>query len=581
MTNNAAVTFTGDMPVDIGADEPATASLAGNVAPANLYSGGALVSYYVNPADPDTLIAYTGGNPADASKWVFTLTVDPITDEYTFNLIKPLDGTLQTVLIGNSSTFASGPDDLQILTGGGNDLAIVSGWQTVAFNRANWIATGNPGTVTLDDINGSTSGWGVGSNNIEGTEFMRFDFGDADDFDGGGADYQTPIFNGPATSVAAFNLNNFGAGSHTIYVVAHYTDGTFAPYNVTGAFAFSGATANLTVTAPAGKYLDYVEFYGNGEVGGGKIGLVSTSVINEIVDIDLNFNVNITDRDGDTVSGTIDINVQPADDQPIAVQDNATAPEGGQTVNAAFVLDFSASINDSELNQQLDAVRAAGQAIFAAGQAIITIIIFSSTPPTKGTFTDFASFEAAVNGMNPSESGGQRPGGIGQFTDFTAGIELTMDTYVPLASTNNQVFFISDGNPNEQTGTGGNSLADATRTAWIDFVTANDVNVTTIGVGDGIQTARLQDVDVDGTGAPILVDRLRRPDRRAPGRGRRRHIRQRAQPTTRRATAHSRSCPSPWTASPTRITGPTSHRATQLRSFRGVFSMSIRCWADT
>src|SRR6185503_803095 len=101
--------------------------------------------------------------------------------------------------------------------------------------------------------------------------------------------------------------------------------------------------------------------------------------------------------------------------------------------------------------------------------------------------------------------GGVRPTGIGNKTDFTAGIELTMDTFVPYGSTNNQVFFISDGNPNEQLGTGGNSLADATRTAWTNFVTNNDINVSTIGVGNGIQVARLQDVDVDGSGAPILV----------------------------------------------------------------------------
>jgi hypothetical protein len=76
---------------------------------------------------------------------------------------------------------------------------------------------------------------------------------------------------------------------------------------------------------------------------------------------------------------------------------------------------------------------------------------------------------------------------------------------VPSASTNNQVFFISDGNPNEQLGTGGNSLSDATATAWANFIATHDLNVTTIGVGDNIQIARLQDVDLDGSGTPIMV----------------------------------------------------------------------------
>jgi T1SS-143 domain-containing protein len=509
ITNNASASFTGDMPVDIGADEPAKASLLNNSAPADLMSGGAPVHYYVDPADPDTLIAYTGADHTDSSKWVFTLTVDPTTDEYTFNLIKPLDGELVDATIGDASAFGTGPGAAFVLDDGAPvnpiELSIVSGWQVTGFNYANWIATGSPGTVSAHEVNGSTGGWGVDANSFNNTDLLRFDFGDADDF--GASDFDPPIFNGPATSVANFGFNSFGGGTHQIYAVVHYTDNTVGPYNgvAGGIFQFDGGTANLSITAPAGKFIDYVEFYANGENGGGKIGLGSTSVINEVVDIDLHFNVDITDYDGDKASGTIDINVQPADDAPIALADQDSAPEGGQVVNAAFVLDFSGSIDNNELNQQLDAVRAAGQEIFAAGAAIISIIIFSSDAANKGTFTDFAAFEAAVNAMNPLEAGGARPGGIGNDTDFTAAIQKTMSDWVPSATTNNQVFFISDGNPNEQLGTGGNSLSDATKTAWTNFINTHDVNVTTIGVGDGIQTARLQDVDLDGSGQPILV----------------------------------------------------------------------------
>ncbi len=214
-----------------------------------------------------------------------------------------------------------------------------------------------------------------------------------------------------------------------------------------------------------------------------------------------------TDADGDGVTLNADsITVVVENDglAPDAVPDVADAPEGGQPINACFVLDFSGSISDAELNIQLDAVRAAGQAIFANGVAVISIVIFSSDALFKGSFIDSASFTTAVNGMNPAD-GGTRPTGIGTQTDFTAGIELTMDTYVPFADMNNQVFFISDGNPNQQTGTGGNSLADPTAAAWNTFVDSNNINVTTIGVGDGIINARLQDVDLDGQGAPILV----------------------------------------------------------------------------
>ena len=80
-----------------------------------------------------------------------------------------------------------------------------------------------------------------------------------------------------------------------------------------------------------------------------------------------------------------------------------------------------------------------------------------------------------------------------------------MDEWTPLPGYNNQVFFISDGDPNEQTGTGGNSLADSTAADWQDFINDNDLTVTTVGVGNGIINARLQDVDLDGSGSPIAI----------------------------------------------------------------------------
>ncbi len=43
------------------------------------------------------------------------------------------------------------------------------------------------------------------------------------------------------------------------------------------------------------------------------------------------------------------------------------------------------------------------------------------------------------------------------------------------------------------------------RTTGKSFIDNNSLNVTTVGVGDGINTTRLQDVDLDGQGAPISV----------------------------------------------------------------------------
>ncbi|WP_042013986.1 DUF5801 repeats-in-toxin domain-containing protein [Aeromonas fluvialis] len=214
-------------------------------------------------------------------------------------------------------------------------------------------------------------------------------------------------------------------------------------------------------------------------------------------------NYQVTDKDGDKADGTLSINVD--DDTPLAQDDTANVAEAGALdFNVAFVLDFSGSIDNTELNTMLEAVRAAGQELFngTTGNVNIRIVAFSGDSASYPLVTNFASFSALIDSLNPAD-GGTRP--FNGWTDFTDGIQETMAVYSPIAGWSNQVFFISDGNPNEQTGSGGNSLSDATAADWNTFVDSNGINVTTIGVGNGIDATRLQDVDLDGSGAPILV----------------------------------------------------------------------------
>ena len=71
--------------------------------------------------------------------------------------------------------------------------------------------------------------------------------------------------------------------------------------------------------------------------------------------------------------GTINFNnvaVDVIDDIPVALNDTASVVEGqGKNFNVAFVLDFSGSIDNAELDTMLDAVRAAGQAFSPAPAA--------------------------------------------------------------------------------------------------------------------------------------------------------------------------------------------------------------------
>jgi VCBS repeat-containing protein len=214
----------------------------------------------------------------------------------------------------------------------------------------------------------------------------------------------------------------------------------------------------------------------------------------------------ITDGDGDSAQASINIGQRLTfkDDGPTTTADSGTTTEATLDFNAAFVLDFSGSIDDTELNTMLNAVRDAGLLLFAnsSGDVSIRLIGFSSGAANLGVFTDPVSFVNAIDDLNPAQGGTRYANGN---TDFTAGIQQLMSVYVPDPTASNQVFFLSDGNPNEQTGPGGSSLTAAVATQWNSFVNDNDVNVTAIGVGNGITTARLQDIDVDGQGAPILA----------------------------------------------------------------------------
>ncbi|MCS3455633.1 T1SS-143 domain-containing protein, partial [Aeromonas sp. BIGb0405] len=234
---------------------------------------------------------------------------------------------------------------------------------------------------------------------------------------------------------------------------------------------------------------------------------------NELLPVPIDFSgvLVATDGDGDRVpgftKGSFTIDVQ--DDIPVAQDDYATVLSGqSQNINMVFVLDFSGSIDNNELNAMLDAVRTAGQALFntSGGQVKIQIVAFSGDSIAYLPTDNITAFTNLVNSLNPQEPGGVRP--FNGDTDFTDAIQETIASYTPISGWNNQVVFISDGNPNEQTGPGGTSLTSPVATSWNNFVDNNGITVTTIGIGNGIIDARLQDIDVDAgpNNTPLRVN---------------------------------------------------------------------------
>ncbi|KTE14959.1 DUF5801 repeats-in-toxin domain-containing protein [Sphingopyxis sp. H115] len=234
------------------------------------------------------------------------------------------------------------------------------------------------------------------------------------------------------------------------------------------------------------------------------------------------FVVPVSVSDGTTTttnSSAIQIVIE--DDAPTATGETGSSSQPMQDVNTLFILDFSDSIDDGELDTMLEAVQGALAQLdnSASGALTIKFVIFSSGSFASESFSTAADANAYLDSLNPA-AGGERPSedDIGLNTNYTGAIQTALANFDAIPGASNQVFFLSDGNPNQQIQFGGipptvvNSLTAATATAWNDFVDGNNVNVTAIGIDNNplqpLNIQRLRDIDLNAApdNEPILVD---------------------------------------------------------------------------
>ena len=500
----------GDLNFEAGADGPSV-EMTITVDTTGLTVGGQPL---VTEQDGNVLTAFVDAdgsgtfNAGDTA--AFTVTVDPTaatSGEYAFDLITPLDGETTLIDLLTDGAFGVGPS-LSVLVSQdstGDELVFVTGWepngnggQFTGGELGDWLAGGDPDLTQVPGVNGSTAGFGVDNNNLDQGEFLRFDFGSLDDYDGAGG------YNPPGgtdlldATFVSFSLRNFGNGD-TTHFVAHFSDGSTQEFTLVG--SGGNGTATLDITAPPGTTIAWVDTYQ--ESGSVKLNLADVGVTDTNVDIDIPVTIELTDRDGDPVSDSFVINLN--EEVPNAQDDLVTTTNQDLDINTAFVLDFSSSINNSELDTQLSAVRDAAAELFAStgGEVSITIIGFDANSLNFGTFDNLADIEALITSINPAD-GGTRP--LTRGTNYSAGLTELMDGWDPAAGDVNQLFFISDGRPTRDRGSDGEALSDTVRPLWDQYVADNDFEITAIGVGDGVTLSGLQQVDIDGNGSPILIE---------------------------------------------------------------------------
>ena len=189
------------------------------------------------------------------------------------------------------------------------------------------------------------------------------------------------------------------------------------------------------------------------------------------------FTYQVSDGNGGTSTATVNIDVVPVTDQPVAIDDVATVDESssGSTsssnvINVVVVLDRSGSMGDDPdgaggYATRLELAQAAINnmlALYGAnGQVNVLVVAFDSSSMTSGWLTGSGSVAAAQTYVNGITLGGN--------TNYSSAIGTVQAAYshnTPPAD-NTVLYFITDGVP-----TAGTSLSSTnTVTVWENFLT--------------------------------------------------------------------------------------------------------------
>ncbi|MDP1531869.1 MAG: type I secretion C-terminal target domain-containing protein, partial [Rhodoferax sp.] len=266
---------------NIGADSThADVNITGITPPTGLTSNGHTL-VYTTSADGSTITAHW-----DSATGITAFTMEAKSDgTYTFTQNQMLDLSVLTSSL-QGTVGAGGPQPAYYLYSDGTFGSSES--------AKDWAVkiTGN-GT-----INPSTQGMGVGNNLFQGGETMHFEFDDE----------HTSLVGGTTPNLAylaKITLADLDAGEGVNYTV-HFTSGN--PFSGT-ATTLNTVNGVLTITAPTGAYIDYIDF----EPTAGttvRMTSVSTYVQDDTTTKDISFGYTAIDSDGDTVTGSVVITAQ-------------------------------------------------------------------------------------------------------------------------------------------------------------------------------------------------------------------------------------------------------------------------------
>ncbi|KLN59811.1 hypothetical protein WH96_15615 [Kiloniella spongiae] len=439
-----------------------------------------------------------------------------------------LDGTSRGVIDSGATDYEAAME--MLFSDSGGDFEYVPG----ANNQVFFLSDGeqNDGasplsnaSIVLDSggkadlLDGDIGFTAVGIGGVQPADFVNF-------FDGGVVANNSEVLNaatfedladvlvgtiGLSNSVSGNVVNNDDAGADGLDRICDIEiEGT--TFSVDDAGDLTGPTVGtpsatyddgsklLTITTAKGTLEIYLDDQGSNSAGDYTYtslpsvmhGAPGSATDDEVEDI---FTYSILDNDGDKSSADLKIRIK--DDEPEAVDDKVTTVADATSVpqNIAIVIDRSGSIDNTEYQQELNAIRSFIATLAEDGdpsQFAFSIVAFSDSGSSFGTYV----WDGSGDDLNDfDEIGGSRnldnllttsainnQSGV---TDFNSALNALFGNTDFLGNgianaSNHQdkIFFLSDGKVND----GGTTITETNN----NNITNNDIDVIPVAIGEGV-----------------------------------------------------------------------------------------------
>ncbi|MFP8967162.1 immunoglobulin-like domain-containing protein [Pokkaliibacter sp. CJK22405] len=200
----------------------------------------------------------------------------------------------------------------------------------------------------------------------------------------------------------------------------------------------------------------------------------------------LNIGVTATSTTGVVSQGSIALSVE--DDSPVAVDQSAMAYSTPANINITLAIDISGSMNSNDVdgyNSRLDAAQQVISKLIdqygeEAGNVRISIVAFASDSQIDGdAWVDLVTAKSIIAQL-------QANGG----TDYDSAVASIEALYTGanadkmLTDAQNVLYFISDGEPNEDNNTGTLGLIGQEVSDWQNFLIQNSITAYALGVSN-------------------------------------------------------------------------------------------------